>query len=301
MINHTNREQMIQQYIEGTLSEKDNKSFEALLKQDTTLRNEVAMQREIHASIHEALERQEVEDLFDEIALEKKDFMKKTAKEVFNKHKQGGSYKNLIIVLIIGGALLSSGLWITQNRNKKQENKTVNNKQKEQPLVAKSQTNQESAPPVAPPSEKDNVNKTQKEREKKSQMAEQKNNKKAKVDANKPEHQILGASTVLQPLRRQLDSLPEIKVEQGMGFSGKVGTRTQYRPVYFYNRLPDAKENHTKCYYKFKDTLRIYGQINNRHNLYLLFNPRQGEYQLATPKDTIPLTYKESDIRELKK
>jgi hypothetical protein len=292
MINQTNRELLIQQYIEGSLSEQDTKKFETLLKRDTTLKRDVALQREINANIEAAFDLQGVDSLLNEVVKDNKDFIKQTSKQAFKQKKRSRGLKNLVIILVIAGAAVSGGLWIASSQQKAATaNKLATLPQHSVPdKDLPSKNTDVSALPNASTGNEETKAKTP---NKPKTPAELNNDSKT--------NKTLKSPPALPPLLSQLDSLPEIIHEQGMGFGKAAGVRTKYRPVYFYNRLPEANKDHTGVYYQFRDTLRVYGQVTQRDRLFLLFKPQQGEYYMVTPKDTIPLAYKERKIRPLKK
>ncbi|WP_299459280.1 hypothetical protein [uncultured Microscilla sp.] len=288
MINQTNRELLIQQYIEGSLSEQDTKKFEALLKRDTTLRNDVALQQEINTHIEAAFAMQDLDDLLDEVVKDNKDFIKKTAKDTFKQSKRTKGFKNLIVLLVAVGALLSGGLWLSARYQNTAAKASQLATLPQHPIAEGTyllRANSTGERPATSPG-KTSQPKTAIEKQ---------------ASSKTPPGKTLKAPPALSPLRSQLDSLPEIVTERGMGFGKAAGVRTTYRPVYFYNRLPDANKDHTEVYYQFRDTLRVYGQVTQRSRLFLLFRPHQGEYYMVTPKDTIPLAYKERKIQPLKK
>ncbi|EAY24124.1 anti-sigma factor [Microscilla marina] len=288
MINQTNRELLIQQYIEGSLSEQDTKKFEALLKRDTTLRNDVALQQEINTHIEAAFVMQDLDDLLDEVVKDNKDFIKKTAKDTFKQSKRTKGFKNLIILFIAAGALLSGGVWLSARHQHTAA------KASELATLPQHSIAEETLLLRAKLPEGRSTSQPGKESQEKPVVEKQ-------ASSKTPPGKTLKAPPALSPLRSQLDSLPEIVTEQGMGFGKAAGVRTTYRPVYFYNRLPDANKDHAEVYYQFRDTLRVYGQVTQRSRLFLLFRPQQGEYYMVTPKDTIPLAYKERKIQPLKK
>lgn len=288
MINQTNRELLIQQYIEGSLSEQDTKKFETLLKRDTTLRRDVELQREINTHIEAAFDLQDLDGLLNEVVRDNKDFLKQTSKQVFKQKKRNRGLKNLIIILVIAGAAVSGGLWIAS----RQQKATTASRLATLPQHAvpdKGLPSKNTDVGALPNKSKDATENTTTQPQKPPTLTTQ----------AKPK--TLKSPPALPPLRSQLDSLPELIHEQGMGFSKAAGVRTKYRPVYFYNRLPEANKDHTGVYYQFRDTLRVYGQVTQRNRLFLLFKPQQGEYYMVTHKDTIPLAYKERKIRPLKK
>lgn len=289
MINQTNRELLIQQYIEGSLSEQDTKKFETLIKRDTTLRRDVELQREISTHIEAAFDLQDLDGLLNDVVRDNKDFIKQTSKQVFKQKKRNRGLKNLIIVLVMAGAAVSGGLWIASRQ------------QKATTASGLATLPQHAVPDKGLPSKKPDVgalpNKSTEATDNTTTQAPKPPTAQAKPTTDS---KTLKSPPALSPLRSQLDSLPEIIHEQGMGFGKAAGVRTKYRPVYFYNRLPEANKDHTGVYYQFRDTLRVYGQVAQRNRLFLLFKPQQGEYYMVTPKDTIPLAYKERKIRPLK-
>lgn len=289
MINQTNRELLIQQYIEGSLSEQDTKKFETLLKRDTTLRRDVELQREINTNIEAAFDLQGVDSLLNEVVKDNKDFIKQTSKQAFKQKKRSRGLKNLIIILVIVGAAVSGGLWIASSQ------------QKAATASRLATLPQHSVPDKDLPSKNIDVgtlpNASADDKATKTQTPPTSTTQAKPITDPK----TLKSPPALPPLRSQLDSLPEIIHEQGMGFGKAAGVRTKYRPVYFYNRLPEANKDHKGVFYQFRDTLRVYGQVAQRDRLFLLFKPQQGEYYMVTPKDTIPLAYKERKIRPLKK
>lgn len=291
MINRNNREEIIQQYIQGTLSVQDQQEFEALLKKDTTLRSDVAMQQEIEDSIQEALDVQEIEDLFDTIANEQQGFMQQTSKQVYKKHQRNNGWKNFLWVLVLGGSLISGGIWLAQKQRK--DAGTSENKNK---LTSSLMQPRKTTPSVKV--KKEEVLTPSAHTPQKQGLKEEKTPPKGKKDSTA----ILKTAppVALLPLKAELDSLPEITVNQGMGFGKKAEKSTRFRPVYFYNRLPDAQQMHTQTYYQFRDTLRIYGPVSQRKQWYLVFKPHLGEFYLLSPQDTISLAYKEKKIFSLK-
>lgn len=290
MINQTNRELLIQQYIEGSLSEQDTKKFETLLKRDTTLRNDVALQREINANIEEAFDLQDLDGLLNDVVKDNKEFIKQVSKSAFKQKKRSKNFKNLIIVFVLVGAVASGGAWLVSNKKKATANKLANlpeHSVSEKMQLSKGNTEAMMA----------DVKPTQEEDKATTDNMQEQNTPKTET----PKAKTLKSALVLPPLRSQLDSLPEFIADRGMGYGKTAGVRTKYRPVYFYNRLPKADAMHTEVYYQFRDTLKVYGQVVQRDQLLLLFKPQQGEYYLVSPKDTIPLVYKERKIRPLKK
>ncbi|OJJ22892.1 hypothetical protein BKI52_00645 [marine bacterium AO1-C] len=295
MINNSNREQLIQQYLQGELSAADTEQFEALMAQNTTLRNEVNLQREILENIGDALAMQEIEGIFDEVALDQKAFIQQTAKQTYARNRRNNGWKNLIVLLIVGGALVSGGVFVTQKYQRSEkltaekastaqamqlpgttvQNQATSADKKPDALDETTRLDKSSSPPI-------------KEEAKKAL-----DNKEIKLQAPSP--------VALPPLSKRLDSLPELRLRQGMGFGGKLEAKTRFRLVYFYNRLPEAAQLQQKVFYQFQDTLRFYGPVGNAQQLHLLFNPQKGDYALVTPKDTLPLQYRESKILPLRK
>ncbi len=218
-----------------------------------------------------------------------KDFIKQTSKQAFKQKKRSRGLKNLIIILVIVGAAVSGGLWIASSQ------------QKAATASRLATLPQHSVPDKDLPSKNIDVgtlpNASADDKATKTQTPPTSTTQAKPITDPK----TLKSPPALPPLRSQLDSLPEIIHEQGMGFGKAAGVRTKYRPVYFYNRLPEANKDHKGVFYQFRDTLRVYGQVAQRDRLFLLFKPQQGEYYMVTPKDTIPLAYKERKIRPLKK
>lgn len=290
MINRNNREEIIQQYIQGTLSAQDQQAFEALLKKDMALRNDVAMQQEIEDSIQDALDIQEIEDLFDSVANEQQNFMQQASKQVYKKHHRNNGWKNFLWVLVLGGSLVGGGIWLAQKQRKDAD--VPENKKKFTSSLVEPNKNTPSVKVkkeevLTPPAKA-----TQRRGLKEEKTLPNRTDSTATLKTAPP--------VALLPLKAELDSLPEITVTQGMGFGKKAEKSTRFRPVYFYNRLPHAPKMHTKAYYQFRDTLRIYGPIPQRKQLYLVFKPHLGEFYLVGPQDTISLAYKEKKIFSLK-
>ncbi|HAS39054.1 MAG TPA: hypothetical protein DCS93_01180 [Microscillaceae bacterium] len=295
MINNSNREQLIQQYIQGELSAADVEQFEALMAKDTTLKNEVNLQREILANIEDALALQEIEGIFEEVALDQKAFIQQTAKQTYKRHQRNNGWKNLFIVLIVGGSLVAGGLFVAQRY-----------KQRNAPLANKASGLQAlKLPNMIVQNQDSPVNKTT-DVLKQAPIADQarlglgkENNQ---VEKNVKDMKLQAPSPItLPPLSRKLDSLPELRFNQGLGFGKTLETNTRFRLVYFYNRLPQATQPQQEAFYQFQDTLRFYGPVGKTQQLHLLFYPRKGEYALVTPKDTLPLQYRESKILSLRR
>ena len=294
MINNSNREQIIQQYIQGELSAADTEQFEALMAKDTTLRNEVNLQREILANINDALAMQEIEGIFEEIVLDQKAFIQQTAKQTYTRHRRNNGWKNLILLLVAGGALVYGGFFAAQQYKHRQL--LVANK------AATAQVLQ--LPTTIVHNQGSPIDKTTDALDKTSppdQKSQESGKEGTKVKAHSKEIKLQTPSPItLPPLSRKLDSLPELRFNQGMGFGKVIEANTRFRLVYFYNRLPKATQPQPTVFYQFQDTLRFYGPVGNAKDLHLLFYPSKGEYALVTPKDTVPLQYRESKILPLR-
>lgn len=294
MINNSNREQLIQDYIEGNLSVQDTKEFEALLAKDTTLRNEVALQREILENIEEALAIHEIEEIFEEVNADQKAFIQQTAKQTYARHRLNNGWKNLIVVLVLAGGLITGGVMLSKqyrNKNNTVTEKTSSAQVAELPstVVQNKATKVDKTPDTLKETDEDIVD---------AQTPNKIIN--TKPERRKEEKLQSPSPYTLPALTQRLDSLPEIRLNQSMGFGKKSEASSRFRLVYFYNRLPKATEMPKEASYQFQDTLRFYGPVGDPQKLFLLFNPRRGEYSLVTPKDTLPLQYKDSEIFRLR-
>lgn len=296
MINNSNREQLIQQYIQGELSAQDTQEFEALMAKNTTLRNEVALQREILDNIEDALHFQEIEDIFEEVALEQKEFIRQTAKQTYARNRRNNGWKNWIILLIAGGALITGGVLVAKQyryaHHLSADKASTAQAMKLPTTVVQNQAR-------FPNKTSDTLSETTAPSNTSTIQFGGKQTK--QPSANKDPKLQTASPLSLPPLSKRLDSLPELRFNQGLGYGKRLETNTHFRLVYFYNRLPEANQPQQQVFYQFQDTLRFYGPIGNPQKLHLLFNPRQGEYALVTPQDTVPLQYRESAILPLRK